>query len=494
MKIRLMAFILALVLCFSVLVACDGLKGEEPIEPSVSDTEKSSQTETVVETESRYMPEIAKKNYGDTLYVQAYSGIKFLWTEESDSSLLSEAVYQRQVNLYNHLGVEMVCTPTEGWEGYFEPFKLSVKNKDGSIDVFLPHPYLGIAGMIEGGYMHELSQISTFNFDADYWDFDFMDSLCLGDNYYLGYSDFNVMKTYVITFNKEMLEKYSDALDESVYESVMNYRWTIDKMISLAKLVYIDATGDGKTSDDTFGFSAHQWVPFVPFLMASNIKLVDLNEAGNYQVSVLSDLNAYKTAALVDKLKDLAESEFAWFRYKTENQVPIIELQTNRALMNLHLTTSLDTLLNYEITFGILPYPMFDEQQKDVGYMSTNYDTYITLPSYMRNEAMITECIELLSYYSYDVREAVFDKWLGKQAADEPDDVRMLNIIWDNLQSDFGITYSTIADSLDYNLYMLPTLTQAGSDKSLSSYVASYAKSANSAIAKYMKKINMMDN
>jgi hypothetical protein len=53
---------------------------------------------------------------------------------------LSEAVYQRQVNLYNHLGVEMVCTPTEGWEGYFEPFKLSVKNKDGYIDVFLPHP------------------------------------------------------------------------------------------------------------------------------------------------------------------------------------------------------------------------------------------------------------------------------------------------------------------------------------------------------------------
>lgn len=101
----------------SVLVACDRLKGEEPIEPSVSDTEKSSQTETVVETESRYMPEIAKKNYGDTLYVQAYSGITFLWTEESDSSLLSEAVYQRQVNLYNHLGVEMVCTPTEGWEG-----------------------------------------------------------------------------------------------------------------------------------------------------------------------------------------------------------------------------------------------------------------------------------------------------------------------------------------------------------------------------------------
>ena len=122
-----------------------------------------------------------------------------------------------------------------------------------------------------------------------------------------------------------------------------------------------------------------------------------------------------------------------------------------------------------------------------------NKDTYITLPSYMRNEQMITESIELLSYYSSDVRMAVFDKWLGKQAADEPDDVKMLNIVWDNLYSDFGYTYSTIAYALDNNLYMLPTVTKAGSDKTATSYIASYTRAANNAITKFMKKIQSMN-
>ena len=368
-----------------------------------------------------------------------------------------------------------------------------MKNKDGAVDVFFPSTYLGIAEMIEGGYMRNLDSIDTFDFEADYWDMNFMDSIALDDQHYLGYSNYNVMKAHVVTFNKEMLDKYKDALDESLYESVYNYHWTLDQMISLAQLVYIDATGDGKTADDTFGISAKQWQPFVPFLMSSNIRLVEMNEAGIYEVSVMSETNAPKTLDLVDKLKGLAESEYSWFQWQDDANVSVIQLHTNRVLMNLSFTSELDQLLNYDVKFGILPYPMFDEAQKDVGYLSLNKDTYITLPSYMRNEQMITESIELLSYYSSDVRMAVFDKWLGKQAADEPDDVKMLNIVWDNLYSDFGYTYSTIASALDNNLYMLPTVTKAGSDKTATSYIASYTRAANNAIAKYMKKIQSMN-
>lgn len=512
-KIRFLSIVLSLMLMFTaILSSCDTAEDKSGTdtetvageatevesknsaeEVSVSDTE----SETVLETEARYIPEIPQKDYGDYLYMLAYGGdsyIKFLWVEESDSSLLSQAVYERQVDLMNHLGVELICSKTQGWAGYYEPFQTSVKNKDGAIDVFFPNYYLGIAEMISGGYVTNLDNIDLFDFDVDYWDYDFMDSLALEGNHYLGYNDFNVMKAHVVTFNKEMLAKYEDALDETLYESVYNYHWTIDKMISVANLVYIDATGDGKTADDSFGISAQQWQPFVPFLMSSNIKLVDEDESGKLGVSVMSNLNSYKTIALVDKLKALAESNCSWFKWQDDKNVSVIELQTNRALMNLSFTSDLDKFLNYEVTFGILPYPMFDENQKDVGYLSLNKDTYIMLPSYMRNEQMITESIELLAYYSSDVRTAVFDKWLGKQAADEPDDVRMLNLVWDNLYSDFGVTYSTISASLDSNLYMLPTLTKAMSDKSVASHVASYTKSANNAITKYMATIRKMNN
>ena len=106
---------------------------------------------------------------------------------------------------------------------------------------------------------------------------------------------------------------------------------------------------------------------------------------------------------------------------------------------------------------------------------------------------MIAESVELLSYYSHDVRNAVFEKWLGKQAADAPDDVKMLNIVWDNLYSDFGFTYATISSTLDRNLYMLPTVTKAGADQSAASYVAGYSRAANNAITKFMKKIQSMN-
>ena len=497
MKTKVKLLSLALVVVFlltGVLTACGGNE-EETTELETSASE--SVTENVVDTEPAYVPDIPVTDYSDQLYMLVYGGadyIRFLWTEESEASLLSQAVYERQVDLMNHLGVELVCTATQGWTGYYEPFKLSVKNKDGAVDVFLPNYYLGVADMIVGGYIYNLDKVDLFDFGVDYWDDTFMDSLALEDNHYLGYSDFNVMKAHVVTFNKEMLAKYEDALDETLYESVNNYRWTVDKMISVANLVYIDASGDGKTADDSFGISAKQWQPFVPFLMSSNIKLVDMDESGRLAISVMNDKNSNKTIELVDKLKGLAESDCAWFQWQDDPKVSVLGLETNRALMNLSFTSDLDKFLNYDLSFGILPYPMFDENQKDVGYLSLNKDTYIMLPSYMRNEQMVTESVELLAYYSADVRTAVFDKWLGKQAADAPEDVAMLNLVWDNLYSDFGVTYSTIHINLDSNLYMLPKLTKAGSDNNVASHVASYSKAANNAIVKFIQNIKRLNN
>ena len=484
-------------MCIGILTACGGDEEETTVaknDATQAET-NNSESESVIETEAKYVPEISVKNYGEQLYMQ-YFGYesfygKFLWIEESDESLLGEAVYQRQIDLYEHLGVELIATPTVGFHGYYDPFMTSVKNKDGAVDLFLPNYYLGVAQMINEGYFYKFNDIPEFNLDAEYWNIGFMDSISIWDDYYLGYGDFNVMKAYVVTFNKDMLDKYSDSLDETLYESVYNYRWTIDRMISLANLVYIDASADGKTADDTFGFYAHQWEPFIPFLQASGIKLVDVNDAGEYKVSVMNELNAYKTSALVDKLKGLAESDCAWLRYKSELDTPDVPLYTGRSLMNLQKTAEIDSLLSYDLRFGVLPYPMYDENQKDMGYISLNYDSYITLPSYLRNYDMIVESVELLNYYSADVRTAVFDKWLGKQAADEPDDAKMLDIVWDGICSDFGLTFSTITLELDKNLYMLPTLTEAGTDQAIGSYVASYTKSANGAIDKYMKKMKM---
>ncbi len=318
-----------------------------------------------------------------------------------------------------------------------------------------------------------------------------MESISLYDRFFLGYGSFCIPRTWVLSYNKTMLEQYGDSLTESVYDTVRGYRWTVDKMISLASLVYADATGDGKTADDTFGISGQQWIPFIGFLQASNIQLVEEDDSGEYLVSVYNEKNKERTFTLVEKLKNFAASDSAWFRFRVE-ETPVIELHSGRTLMFLHDNKNLSGLLNYDIEFGVLPYPMFDEAQAEVGYRQLTFDVYMVIPSYSRNLEMAAETLELLNFYGLDVTKAVYEKLLGKQVADTPDDAQMLEIIWDGLCSDFGLTYGNVSGSLDTNLYMLPTVTNPNGTEQLASFVASYEKTANKALVQYMKQMKKM--
>ena len=315
-----------------------------------------------------------------------------------------------------------------------------------------------------------------------------MESVAAGDHLYLGYSDFRLAHTYVITYNKEMLDRFSDALDESIYDMVKNYRWTIDKMISLASLAYIDTTADGKTQDDTFGITGIQWVPFINLLEASNIPLVDTNERGDYVVSVYNDMNRAKTTELVEKLSALSKSDYAWFKYR-EEATPVIKITSGKTLLSLDAIVELPQYLDFDVDFGIVPYPMFDEAQKDVGYRSLDWGGWLCIPTYVEDIEMVADTLEVLSFYSEDVTITFYEKLLGKQVADAPDDRLMLDMVWDSICSDIGLTYSHIGGSLDNNLYMLPTVTHANATDELASFVTSYQTTANKILKKFFGAI-----
>ena len=482
---RILLLILATLMALSCFVACGTTKPEEETQAKQDAT--GSITETVVETEAELIhPTIQKTDYADTCFMHVFERPGLLWVEESKGDVFTEALFDRQQKLYEYLGVELIAIQTRPLKEYDDDFTTAVKNRDGSVDVLVCSAYGSISDFIIDGYLRDYNDFSQIDLSADYWKTDYMEDVMLGDSIYLGYSNFNIFNTHVVTYNKTMLEKYSDSLDESLYDSVRNYRWTLDKMISLANLVYIDKTSDGKTEDDTFGITGHQWIPFIGFLHACDIPLVEQDDSGAYKVSVYNSTYQDKTTTLVDKLYNLAKSDSAWFRYRIED-TPMIPLTSGRALMTVYSTNGLVGYLDYELDFGVLPYPMFDENQKDVGYRSFNYDGYITFPSYMRNEDMSVETIEILSFFSDPVQIAYYEKQIGKQASDTPDDREMFQIVWDGICTDFGLAFSYISPALDTNLYMLPDLTHANTEKKIASHVKSYEATANKAIDKWMK-------
>lgn len=466
-------------LAFSCFVSCDSLL-------SGGNTDEDTN-----EAETDLKPDIEQKNYNKEFYLWIMDDTNkpsYHWVEKSDGDVLSEAIYQRQQRVYEHIGVEIIGTVRyENYLTYTEPFKTAVKNKDGSVDMMLCHNFSGVPSLVSESYLTDISNLPGIDLGADYWNQQFMEDLSIADRYYLGFSDFNILYTHVITFNKTMMDQYASALPKSVYDMVRSYEWTIDQMISLAQLVSIDRTGDGKTADDTFGITGRHMNEFPGFLHASNINIVEKDESGKYTVALMNSLYAEKTSALVDKLLALSDSSCSYFDYNTTTELTI-PLTSGRTLLHITPTLSLAGYLQHDVAFGVLPYPLWDTDQKDVGYRHLQWGGYITVPAYLSDEDMTGETLELLAYYSEDVKTAYYEKMLGKQVADAPDDREMLSIVWDTVCTDFAQTYGGDLCGSDL-LYLMAKVTDPNSSMNLASSVASMQRTANRAIATFITKV-----
>ena len=68
---------------------------------------------------------------------------------------------------------------------------------------------------------------------------------------------------------------------------------------------------------------------------------------------------------------------------------------------------------------------------------------------------MVGDVIEMLAWYSEPVCTAFYETLLGSKVADAPEDVEMLNIVWDGQVSDAGLVFSSCSPALDGILYAL---------------------------------------
>lgn len=491
---KILALFLTLAMIFTSLVSCIQIQLEDDVEleENAGGNGDASGDEEVVEV---FPSNIDQKDYGKEFYLSILpdtNPMAYFWVEKSEGDAMSEAIYARQEKVYNYLGVEIVGSSAGNHSTYVEPFKNAVEKRDGSVDCLLSHVQTGVGGFVQGMYLSDFTELPGVDLEADYWNADFMSALEIDGSRYLGFSDFNILYTYILAFNKEMMAQYAGNMEKTPYQMVEDYEWTLDEMLDLCKLVSKDATGDGKTADDTYGLTGEQWVPWIGFMQASNINLVEQDEKGEYVLAMMNEVNAEKTKLLTEKMKDISMSQYAFLEYPVGGKWPEnrqnVSLTTGRALMQLTSTYSLNGFLSYKIEFGVLPYPMFDISQKDVGYRSLQWGGYICVPSYVDNPLMVGETLDVLAFYSDDVTVTFYEKMLGKKIADVPEDAKMLDdFVWDNVCTDFGQTYSDYSGTL----YFFPRVTRTEEDggQPLASYYASIEDSSTKKLSKFISDV-----
>ncbi len=485
-SLRLFLVLLASLLAFSVFVGCNEIQTEEPEEDDSGDVGGED-----------FFPDIERKEYDQdfNIYIEGSSGPgNFHMDEEKNSgSPMDEAVFNRQVKVQKYLGIEIirVLYPDATFDTYNKYIQTAVQNMDGTLDVCITHVHGAVSNLISDNLIQDFGEFEGIDLDAEYWNMNFMNTLELNGKYFLGLSDYNVMSTYVIAFNKDMLALYESSLDKSIYDVVKDKEWTLDEMIRLANLVYSDTTGNGKTTDDTYGITGSCWVGFCGFLTSSNIPMLAQDQSGSYKVAVNQSQYFERTDGLITKLRELSQSNCAFFDYPPDYHKVSVPLRTGRVLMQTTSTHDLVGMLDYNIEFGVLPYPMYDLDQASVGYKSLQWGGYIGILSYLRNPIMVGETLELLSFYSENVKITYYEKLLGKQVADMPDDAAMLQIIWESVSTDVGQTFLNATTGGGNGIcYMVPELVNPSATKNLASYIQGKERSVNDGFKKFLDGID----
>ena len=458
---KFLCLILVVALILPALVACDKQDNE-------TDTDDGPE-DVVLET-----PDTLDGTTYDNSTFTFYSLSdmfykKFFFADKTTGDGMNDSLYQRQQIIEQLLSVDFIYKEAEGsgatpaFQIYADEVKNSIKAGVEKYQLVGTHINYSLPDLITTDSLMDFNEFNTIDLSRDYWNKDIMDQVAYKGHYYLGYSDYNLATTYVVAFNKALYNEFESAFDgNTMYDYVNNGQWTLSKMSEVASYVYKD---EGDTTKNTYGLTGELWVPFCGFIQSSGEAVVVKNEnSGNYELTwydnatVTGKINNIISA--MNNLKEMKETYF-WVIdvFALYGKTTPIRLNSGNVFMELMNTTDLVSMKETRITFGVLPYPMYDEfQYKDVGYRSLNWAGYIAVPSNVSNTKMVSDVLECLAFYSEDVVTYFYEKLLGLKVAEAPEDSQMLDIVWDGLCSDFGLTYGYFDDNatLDALAYAVP--------------------------------------
>lgn len=437
----------------------DPIHDDETVAPgSTDDNEHVSSVEPAPEqTERPNEPELETKFYDDYFYLSIVNDSNpidyYRYDSSASSSVVDEALYARQMSIYEKIGVEIVVTNAGNADNYTVPFMTAIKNLDGSVDTLLSHSDSGVSKLVAENYLKEFGNLPGIDLSKSYWNLDVMDQLAIPVDeeyhYFLGYSDFNLPNTHVIVYNKELADIYMPFSGENVYETVRSGMWTFEEMYLAAKSF---------NSGDLYGLTGQQWTPWIGWLQASDVEIVELSWSNEMSIFI-DDSRMQKTLDLVDRLQALVNDPSTYFDVPVKEVVPpcSIPLSSGRTFMQLENTYNVKNNLDCGIDFGILPYPKYEMDQAE--YRSLQWGGYICIPGYLRNAEMTGDTLNLLAEYSDGITLAFFEEMLGKPLSEAPDDADMLEIVKESICSDFGQAYSDVCPEL---LYAIPYATIPG--------------------------------
>ena len=400
--------------------------------------------------------------------------------DEDATELVNEAVYKRNLAVEERFELEKLeayAIPGQ-WavnEDFINTFKNSILAASGSFDLIMSQQAymcdLGLSELYLNFYdiPYIREDINNVYFFAEN-----VSELTVNDTLYFLVGDYSLTfweYIYVMYFNKQTVE---DEKLEDIYQLVRSDNWTIDKCIEMAKGVFRDLDGNGWAGEnDQFGYITDYGTTVEALFAQFDMPLSSVDENGEVVLSI----DVGKTVSVLEKMIEFFDTDDVYTHHvtssDTEDENPFTPIFTeDRALFYADTLNKAQKYRGMETDFGIIPYPMWDENQS--GYYTMSMDGYsvavvpLDAPSLEKTGAVI----DLLSAISYEkVVPAYYEMALKGKYARDDESGEMLDIIRDGVRVNFGYFYHC---DIDTGRFMRVLLEDKNSN--FSSYYAAQKK------------------
>ena len=219
--------------------------------------------------------------------------------------------------------------------------------------------------------------------------------------------------------------------------------WTMEQMQTLGKTVAADLNGDGvRDENDRFGILSDAGMAFLFYFTCGN-NLVTLDDDGVPYFSVENERTFDVCDGLVEFFNDT--DNMLWASKCSETCTTLDKVfMENRNLFRPGSIYDIIYYRNMEHDFGILPYPLYDEEQEDYYHLiATHVAPGICVPTTNPDVDMTCLLLEALAYESRDtVTKAYYDLNLYTKMARDDESGDMLDIIFSTKRYDLGFVFN----------------------------------------------------
>jgi len=382
--------------------------------------------------------------------------------DEVGLDMVKDAIYNRNIAAESRLGVTFEWTGENGDNGDRKNFAAYVKNcYDGGTYYDIIATYSRTSAMLcTAGLLQDINQIENNYIDTDkpWWPESMLETCSIDDSLFFVSGDIstNILHfMYAVYYNMDLLNNLQ--LEDPI-PMVDNMTWTLDKLIQMTTDLYSDDDqSSSPTGLDSYGFCS-SYFHLDAFYTGSGLRLVDDDKDGILKVS--DDFDSQKAIDLADKLS-------AWFSQgdcyvsargeSFDEDEPFIEgkavfIQNRVYMADAQYKSGQGPLRNVEWEFGILPTPLYNEDQEDYITLLGNPITLWSVMTDAKDPSMSTAVIECLASEAYrKTSPALFENNMKYRytpdVTGKGDSARMFDIIRKNISFDLGRIFS---ESLSY--------------------------------------------